>query len=411
MKLTTKIKLLIHPTSVAYNDLLETMQVFNAACQVISEYAFEHRCFNKRNLQDKMYYDIQRRFALPAQLIVRAFAKVSDSYKTQKTQVAERIKKYELLSPEKQAKRKAPELKCCQFRDDGCVVYDSRLLSYQPNSKVSIRTLSKRHVLRIKYSPCHDASLILGEADLILQDGVFYLHQTMDIPEALPSIVDDFLGVDLGLVHIAVDSDGQYYDNDKINKHREKYTNRRNALKKVKTPSSRHRLKSMSKRNGRFNKDVNHCISKSIVRKAKALDKGLVMENLSDFFDKTKVRRKDRLKRHSWAFFQLRTFCEYKSIRDGVPFVLVNPIDTSRECSECHYIDKKNRKSQSEFVCLKLNCGHSENADVNASKNIRNRAYVNKPEAIKIKDFDCGEVATKVDSKPVCYKPLALAMG
>jgi len=39
---------------------------------------------------------------------------------------------------------------------------------------------------------------------------------------------------------------------------------------------------------------------------------------------------------------------------------------TSRECSECSYTDKENRKSQSEFVCLK--CLHTENADFNAAK-------------------------------------------
>ncbi|EJF06793.1 transposase [Thiovulum sp. ES] len=46
----------------------------------------------------------------------------------------------------------------------------------------------------------------------------------------------------------------------------------------------------------------------------------------------------------------------------------VNPKFTSQKCSKCGYIDKENRKTQSEFKCLK--CGHSENADLNASKNI-----------------------------------------
>jgi len=41
------------------------------------------------------------------------------------------------------------------------------------------------------------------------------------------------------------------------------------------------------------------------------------------------------------------------------------------ECSVCGYIDKDNRKTQSEFKCLK--CNHQENADINASKNIAAR--------------------------------------
>lgn len=47
----------------------------------------------------------------------------------------------------------------------------------------------------------------------------------------------------------------------------------------------------------------------------------------------------------------------------------------------CGYISKENRKSQAEFVCLK--CGHSENADINAAKNIALRAAVNQPIALR----------------------------
>lgn len=43
---------------------------------------------------------------------------------------------------------------------------------------------------------------------------------------------------------------------------------------------------------------------------------------------------------------------------------------TSQRCSVCGYIDKKNRLTQSTFICLK--CGNTMNADYNASKNISN---------------------------------------
>ncbi|MFA5697666.1 MAG: zinc ribbon domain-containing protein [Candidatus Izemoplasmatales bacterium] len=44
---------------------------------------------------------------------------------------------------------------------------------------------------------------------------------------------------------------------------------------------------------------------------------------------------------------------------------------TSIQCSHCGYIDEGNRKNQEEFVCLE--CGHTENADNNASINIKMR--------------------------------------
>ncbi|MHB8368650.1 MAG: zinc ribbon domain-containing protein [Leptospirales bacterium] len=51
---------------------------------------------------------------------------------------------------------------------------------------------------------------------------------------------------------------------------------------------------------------------------------------------------------------------------------IVDPRNTSRQCSCCGCIDKKNRKSQSEFVCTQ--CHFSCNADFNAAINIASRA-------------------------------------
>lgn len=69
---------------------------------------------------------------------------------------------------------------------------------------------------------------------------------------------------------------------------------------------------------------------------------------------------------------------EYKSDWYGRDFLKVDPKYTSQTCSSCGYRSKENRKSQSRFECN--NCGHKENADINAAKNILARAepmYVN----------------------------------
>ena len=44
---------------------------------------------------------------------------------------------------------------------------------------------------------------------------------------------------------------------------------------------------------------------------------------------------------------------------------------TSQSCNVCGYIDKSNRPNQHTFRCK--NCGHTDNADFNAAKNIRDR--------------------------------------
>jgi putative transposase len=52
----------------------------------------------------------------------------------------------------------------------------------------------------------------------------------------------------------------------------------------------------------------------------------------------------------------------------GGELLLVDPRYTSQKCSACGHTEEQNRKSQSEFHCLR--CGHEENADVNAAKNV-----------------------------------------
>ena len=62
---------------------------------------------------------------------------------------------------------------------------------------------------------------------------------------------------------------------------------------------------------------------------------------------------------------------DYKSAWKGGWLVAVPPANTSRECPVCGHISAHNRKSQSVFLCVA--CGHTENADLVAAKNIRER--------------------------------------
>ena len=59
---------------------------------------------------------------------------------------------------------------------------------------------------------------------------------------------------------------------------------------------------------------------------------------------------------------------EHKARYNGSEIVKVNPAYTSQTCSACGTVDAKSRESQARFACR--SCGHAENADVNAAKNI-----------------------------------------
>jgi transposase len=76
---------------------------------------------------------------------------------------------------------------------------------------------------------------------------------------------------------------------------------------------------------------------------------------------------------HSWAFSRLGQFLADKARRYGVVFVAVDPRNTSRECSDCHHMDKRNRPSQAVLRCGR--CGFADHADRNASRNISARGW------------------------------------
>jgi transposase len=61
----------------------------------------------------------------------------------------------------------------------------------------------------------------------------------------------------------------------------------------------------------------------------------------------------------------LHSICSKKYIQLSI----IPSYYTSQRCSKCGYIYPENRKSQEDFHCL--NCNHEENADSNASQNIK----------------------------------------
>lgn len=63
---------------------------------------------------------------------------------------------------------------------------------------------------------------------------------------------------------------------------------------------------------------------------------------------------------------------QYKAGLTGATVIAVQPAYTSQRCNHCGHIEADNRKTQESFECVK--CGHKENADFNAAKNIRDLA-------------------------------------
>jgi IS605 OrfB family transposase len=355
MKTTLQVKLL--SSADQHTALLDTMHAFNAACTWIAAHAYQERCASKFILQKALYQEIRQRFGLSAQLAIRAIAKVVEAYKRDKSQQM-------------------------AFRPDGAVIYDERILSFQGLEFASLMALSGRVVVPMQMGDYQRVqfSRAKGQADLVLVDGTFYLLITIDTPEEPPTDPTHFLGVDLGIVNLATDSDGNSYTGTPVEVVRQRCGRARQTYQATQTKSAKRRLKKMARHESRFRRDMNHVISKQLVAHAKDTQAALSLEDLRGIRDRMTVRKGQRNKQHGWSFRQLRDFLAYKAQRLGIPLVFVDPRNSSRECSKCGFVDKRNRRSQAVFSCLR--CGYTAHADQNAARNLATRAAVKRPDLV-----------------------------
>jgi len=357
MNLTVKIKLLTDEEQ--YNRLFATMRIFNHACNYISEVAYSTKTFAKFEVHKACYYNVRETYGLSSQMAVRAIGKVCESYK-----------------------EKAKRVSLHTFKDTGAMVLDDRLVSFKGLEAASVLTLDGRIEVPMMVAEYHRGMLmgrrVRGQADLILDDGVFYLLLVIELPDKPIFDAEKFLGVDLGIVNIAADSTGETFSGAKVTTTRKRNTKLRAKLQSKGTKSAKRLLKERSKRERRFAADVNHCISKRIVEKAKALGAGIALEDLGGIRRNEKtVAKAQRQQLSSWSFHQLRLFIEYKAQLSGVRVAIVDARNTSRQCPKCGYTDEANRPTRDDFECME--CGYADPADYVAAVNISRRAAVNQP--------------------------------
>ncbi len=344
----------LDPSSEQHEVLCETMKRFNEACNHIAETVFALHSANKVEIHKTVYYPVREHFGLSAQLTIRAISKVCEAYKRDKS-----------IKP--------------QFRLDGAIVYDQRILSWKGLEKVSLITLQGRQIIPVRFGDYQKARLdrIRGQADLILVKDVFYLCVVVEADEATPYDPVGVLGVDLGIKNLAVDSDGEVHSGKQVSQTRDKLDSLKARLQSKGTKSAKRHLRKLSGRMARFSKYVNHCISRKLVAKAKDTLRSIALEDLEGIRQRATVGRAQRRSLHTWNFGLLRMFVDYKAKIAGVPVVFVDPCNTSRTCPSCGHISKANRPTRDDFRCE--SCGYAGAADRIAAMNIAFRAAVNLP--------------------------------
>lgn len=346
MQLTTLVKL--KTTTEQHGTLLRTMRACNDACEHISEIAFSSKSFRKYDMHYLTYHNIKAETELAAGPVVCAITKVANAYKLDTATVR-------------------------TFHPLGGIELNKDTLAWKVEEQiVSLNTVGGR--LKITFLCSAEQKQLLGgkrgQADLVLRDGQFYLSVAVTVSEAEPFVPQGVIGVDLGIVNVATDSEGNAHTGEPVKRVRRKYRRLRQLLQPKKTRSARKHLQKVRRKESRFVKNENHRISKELVQLALNRQKALACETLTGIRQRGNgLNRVMRTELNSWAFNQLKQFLTYKARRAGVTLVEVDPRYSSQACSRCGHRERANRKTQKKFACLC--CGFQTNADFNAALNLK----------------------------------------
>ena len=150
-----------------------------------------------------------------------------------------------------------------------------------------------------------------------------------------------------------------------------------NELKKKRVFNKKERY--LALRNNRRKKALTDYMTSQLCRYAKSQGcDQIVIEDLQFVFSKCYITNKE----FEVNYNDLFDILHLRELKHVIPRIANRPkyflsvsitpaAYTSQSCNVCGYIDKSNRPNQHTFRCK--NCGHTDNADFNAAKNIRDR--------------------------------------
>ena len=345
----------LQPTTEVAQKIESTLVAFADACNYANQ-EVKPTITSKTTIQNLVYQTLREKFGLSANLAVRACARVGANRKTAKKD-QKPVKAFKPTSAD----------------------YDARIFAFREKDwSVSLTLIGGREHIPIQVGN-YQIGKLKGKKPTSAQlckhkDGSYYIHIQVkdDAPQPINS--DNVIGVDFGRTDIAVTSQNETWSGKEIREVRDKYSlARANLQKKASkgTRSSRRRcrqlLKRLSGKERRFQRHINHVISKTIIFDAKESNSLIAIEDLTGIRNRTNKQRRSKTERrrsNSWAFYQLRTFLEYKGLIHGVEVIPVPPAYSSQSCHKCLHIGLRSSKS---FKCTNSCCNWHGDADFNAS--------------------------------------------
>ena len=329
----------------------KTMSVYSDACNYVSNYVFRTHDLKQISLNKALYSTLRERFGLKSQMAQSVFKTVIAKYKT----VLENESKW--IKPS----FKKPQYDLVWNRD----------YSLTQNC-FSVNTLNGR--VKLPYfaegmSKYFDHTIYkFGTAKLVNKHGKYFLHipVTYGVEKSDISDICNVVGIDRGINFVVATYDSKhksgFVSGKAIKQKRANYSKLRKELQMRQTPSARRRMKVIGSRENRWMQDVNHQVSKALV-KNNPKHTLFVLEDLSGIRNATeRVRTKDRYVSVSWSFYDLEQKLIYKAKQNQSTVIKVNPAYTSQCCPACGHIEKANRNKKIHLFRCK-NCDYKSNDD------------------------------------------------
>ena len=364
MQLSETVK--IYPTEYQKNLITQTMTEY---IDIVNRLVFD--AVNGHSIEKTTTADVSANLpsALTNQCIRDAKSIVKKHYKYCHKAV---LKNRSLVKRGSTIKTKAPNLPilkkpCCYINNQ-----NYRLKNNCIEFPVMINGRSKRISVFVKLTDRQKAlfsNAKFGTMRIVTKNHTLVAQIVYNVAEPELKSDGNVMGVDLGIKCPAVSycSDGsvKFYGNGRKNKYlRRHYAYLRNKLQKSKKMSAIERINNKEQR---IMKDIDHKLSHDIVQTAVAHNVKLIkLEQLSNVCSTTRKSRKNNHSLHTWSFYRLAQFIEYKAKLAGISVEYVNPAYTSQTCPICGSVHHANDRN---YTC---ECGFHIHRDLLGAMNICN---------------------------------------
>lgn len=261
-----------------------TLLRFADACNQIYEVARRENCWNTTKLHHKVYKPVKESTGLKANHVCQAIRRVIGNAKAVK-----QVHKFRPTSLNL-------DIRTFQYVEDLQTV-GITLICGRQKFKLSIGNY-QRALLRGQ-SP---TAATLNKT----KRGDYYINICVDLPTDPTGKTPKVIGVDLGRRDIATTSTGKSWNGEKIQATRDRYSKVRANIQSKRTRSSRRLMRRLSGREQRFQKWLNHNISKQLVQDAKKRGAALAFEDLTNIRQSLNQKRRNKTERrrtNNWAFY------------------------------------------------------------------------------------------------------------